>query len=93
MGVYFGAANETAPDPYFDGAGPARTGCNHCGGCMVGCRFGAKNTLDRNYLYFAEKLGAEVRPMRTVVDVRALPEGGYAVTHERTGAWWVATGR
>jgi len=54
---------------------------------MVGCRFGAKNTLDRNYLYFAEKLGAQVKPMRTVVDVRALPGGGYAVTHERTGAW------
>ncbi len=88
VGVYFGTPNETAPDPYFDGAGPARTGCNHCGGCMVGCRIGAKNTLDRNYLYFAEKLGAEVRPMRTVVDVRALPAGGYAVTHERTGAWW-----
>jgi len=88
VGVYFGSPNENVPDPYFDGAGPARTGCNHCGGCMVGCRFGAKNTLDRNYLYFAEKLGAEVRPMRTVVDVRALPDGGYAVTHERTGAWW-----
>jgi cholesterol oxidase len=87
VGVYFGAPNETVPDPYFDGAGPDRTGCNHCGGCMVGCRFGAKNTLDRNYLYFAEKLGAEVRPMRTVVDVKALPGGGYAVTHERTGAW------
>ena len=88
VGVYFGKPNETVDDPYFDGAGPARTGCNHCGGCMVGCRFGAKNTLDRNYLYFAEQLGAEVRPMRTVVDVRALPGGGYAVTHERTGAWF-----
>lgn len=88
VGVYFGKPNETAPDPYFNGAGPDRTGCNHCGGCMVGCRFGAKNTLDRNYLYFAEKLGAEVKPMRTVVDVRALPDGGYAVTHEATGAWF-----
>lgn len=87
VAVYFGAPNQTVEDPYFGGAGPERTGCNHCGGCMVGCRFGAKNTLDRNYLYFAEKLGAQVRPMRTVVDVRALPGGGYAVTHERTGAW------
>ena len=87
VAVYFGTPNQTVGDPYFGGAGPERTGCNHCGGCMVGCRFGAKNTLDRNYLYFAEKLGAEVRPMRTVVDVRALPDGGYAVTHERTGAW------
>lgn len=87
VAVYFGEPNQTVGDPYFGGAGPERTGCNHCGGCMVGCRFGAKNTLDRNYLYFAEKLGAQVRPMRTVVDVRALPGGGYAVTHERTGAW------
>ncbi|MBP6834711.1 MAG: GMC family oxidoreductase, partial [Deltaproteobacteria bacterium] len=87
VAVYFGTPNQTVGDPYFGGAGPERTGCNHCGGCMVGCRFGAKNTLDRNYLYFAEKLGAQVKPMRTVVDVRALPGGGYAVTHERTGAW------
>jgi cholesterol oxidase len=88
VGVYFGAPGVTVDDPYFNGAGPARTGCNHCGGCMVGCRFGAKNTLDRNYLYFAEKLGATVTPMRTVLDVRALPDGGYAITHERTGAWF-----
>jgi cholesterol oxidase len=91
--VYFGAAGVTAPDPYFGGAGPERTGCTHCGGCMVGCRFGAKNTLDKNYLYFAEKLGAEREPMRTVVDVRALPGGGYAVTHERSGAWFAKTAR
>ncbi len=88
VGVYFGVANKTVPDPYFNGAGPDRTGCTHCGGCMVGCRFGAKNTLDRNYLYFAEKLGAEIKPMRTVVDVKALPGGGYAVTHEATEAWF-----
>ncbi len=87
VGVYFGTPGERVSDPYFDGAGPDRTGCIHCGGCMVGCRFGAKNTLDRNYLYFAESIGAEVRPMRTVVDVRALPDGGYAVTHERTRAF------
>jgi cholesterol oxidase len=88
VGVYFGAPGVTVDDPYFDGAGPPRAGCNHCGACMVGCRFGAKNTLDQNYLYFAEKLGAKVTPMRTVTDVRALPHGGYAVTHERSGAWF-----
>lgn len=86
VGVYFGAADKTVQDPYFGGAGPDRAGCNYCGGCMVGCRFNAKNTLDKNYLYFAEKLGAEVRPMRTVIDVRALPTGGYAITHERSGS-------
>ncbi len=91
VGVYFGKPGERVADPYFGGAGPERAGCVLCGGCMVGCRHDAKNTLDKNYLYFAEKLGAEVEPMRTVVDVRALPAadgGGYEVTHVRSGAWF-----
>ncbi|MBN2388922.1 MAG: GMC family oxidoreductase [Anaerolineales bacterium] len=70
VGVYFGEHGQTVPDPYFDGAGPERTGCQHCGGCMVGCRFNAKNTLPKNYLYFAELNGAEVLAEAEVVDVR-----------------------
>ncbi len=62
VGVFFGKPNQTVSDPYFSGAGPARSGCTLCGGCMVGCRFGAKNTLDKNYLYFAESWGARVFP-------------------------------
>ena len=62
VGVHFGEPGVTVPDPYFGGEGPDRTGCNKCGSCMVGCRYGAKNTLVKNYLYFAEKLGAEVFP-------------------------------
>ena len=53
VGIYFGEAGETTPDPFFDGDGPPRTGCTFCGGCMVGCRYNAKNTLEKNYLYFA----------------------------------------
>ena len=87
VGVYFGQPGQAAPDPYFGGAGPARSGCTLCGGCMVGCRHGAKNTLDKNYLWFAEQLGAEVRPLRTVTDVRPLPGGGYAIDHRASGAW------
>ncbi|HEU0304912.1 MAG TPA: FAD-dependent oxidoreductase [Gaiellaceae bacterium] len=34
--------------------------CVHCGGCMIGCRHGAKNTLDRTYLRLAERGGAVV---------------------------------
>jgi cholesterol oxidase len=70
VGVFLGEADVTVPDPYFGGAGPARAGCNYCGGCMVGCRYNAKNTLPKNYLYFAEKNGAEVRAEVEVVDVR-----------------------
>jgi len=63
---------QTCPDPFFGGEGPARTTCVGCGGCMMGCRFGAKNTLDLNYLYFAEKHGGVIFPETKVVDVRPL---------------------
>jgi cholesterol oxidase len=91
VGVYFGTPGETVADPFFDGDGPARTGCVKCGRCMVGCPYNAKNTLPKNYLWLAERAGARIEPERTVVDIRPLgaPDGseGYAVTSERTGAW------
>lgn len=72
VGVYFGEKGKTVPDPYFGGEGPARTGCTFCGGCMVGCRYGAKNSLDQNYLYLAEKYGAQIFPEMRVVGVNPL---------------------
>ncbi|GAA4271449.1 GMC oxidoreductase [Aquimarina gracilis] len=75
VAVFFGKPNETVPDPYFDGKGPDRTGCNYCGGCMTGCRFGAKNTLDKNYLYLAQQLGAQILAEKEVYDVTPLGEG------------------
>jgi len=60
------------PDPFFGGEGPERTTCTGCGGCMMGCREGAKNTLDLNYLYLAETRGAQVFAETRVVDVRPL---------------------
>ncbi|MFD6753830.1 FAD-dependent oxidoreductase [Micromonospora gifhornensis] len=86
VGVYIGRPGERVADPYFGGAGPERTGCTNCGACMTGCRYGAKNTLVKNYLWLAERLGAQVHPLTTVTAVR--PSGdGYAVHTERTGAW------
>jgi cholesterol oxidase len=78
VGTYFGQAGQEGvevPDPYFGGQGPDRRGCTHCGACMVGCRHNAKNTLVKNYLYFAEKWGAEVRPEAEVRDIQPLPPG------------------
>jgi cholesterol oxidase len=85
VGIYFGEPEETVPDPYFDGEGPERTGCKLCGGCMVGCRNNAKNTLPKNYLYLAEKLGVEVHPVTTAKLLREV-DGGYAVDTYRTTA-------
>ncbi|WP_292605042.1 GMC family oxidoreductase [Nocardioides sp. REDSEA-S30_B4] len=85
VGVFFGEPGKEVPDPFFGGAGPRRTGCTQCGSCMTGCRVGAKNTLDKNYLYFAEKLGAELHPLTTVVDVRPRRGSGYVVDAVRTG--------
>ena len=91
VGVYFGEPGVEHPDPYFGGEGPARTGCVACGRCMVGCPHGAKNTLVKNYLWFAERAGAEVHAEREVVDIRPLGaedgSDGYAVTTQRSGAW------
>jgi cholesterol oxidase len=78
VGVFFGdEPGKTVPDPFFGGEGPERTTCTMCGGCMVGCRVGAKNTLDQNYLYLAEKRGAVIEPESKVVDIRPLDGGGY----------------
>ena len=74
VGSFFGEAEVTVPDPYFGGEGPARAGCKHCGGCMVGCRYNAKNTLPKNYLFFAEKNGAKVISESEVTDVRPFDE-------------------
>ncbi|WKZ39604.1 MAG: GMC family oxidoreductase [Anaerolineales bacterium] len=80
VGSFFGEAGATVPDPYFGGEGPARAGCQHCGGCMVGCRHNAKNTLPKNYLYFAEKNGAKVISEVEVTGVKPLTVDGGQLT-------------
>jgi cholesterol oxidase len=86
------AGGKTYPDPYFGGEGPERTTCIGCGGCMMGCRYNAKNSLDRNYLFLAEKHGARVFPETRVVHVAPLgpPDGsaGYEVRTVRSTAWF-----
>jgi cholesterol oxidase len=90
VGVFFGDGEDAdgtakakpgqqVPDPYFGGVGPDRKACTECGECMTGCRHGAKNTLNENYLYLAEKAGAKVHPLTTVVAVTGDSRGGYAV--------------
>jgi cholesterol oxidase len=85
VGVFLGTPGVTTPDPFFGGRGPARTGCLRCGGCMTGCRHGAKNSIDLNYLYLAERRGAKVFADSEVVDLERL-ESGFAVTVRKPGA-------
>ncbi len=93
VGIYFGEqSGKTVPDPYFGGEGPDRTGCHLCGRCMVGCVHGAKNTLVKNYLYFAEKLRRPggARSGRSSTSARWAPptaREGYKVESVRSGAW------
>ncbi len=72
VAVYFGEPGKEVEDPYFEGKGPKRTGCIHCGGCMTGCRYDAKNTLDKNYLHLAQQNGAEIIAEKEVIDVKPL---------------------
>jgi cholesterol oxidase len=72
VSVFFGEPEQEVADPYFEGKGPRRSGCTHCGACMTGCRYDAKNSLDKNYLYLAEKLGTVVMEGRRVVRIEPL---------------------
>ena len=82
LGVFFGEGEGVqSSDPFFGGAGVARKGCTQCGGCMTGCRNNAKNTLPKNYLGLAEKLGAQVFPLQTAIDL------------EQRGDSWIVTTR
>lgn len=80
VGVHFGKANR---DPYFGGVGPIRNSCINCGECMTGCRHNAKNTVVKNYLYLAEKGGAEVRELSTVTELKKT-EGGFSISVRKT---------
>ncbi len=85
VGVWFGEPGVEVDDPYFGGSGPPVSGCTHCGGCMVGCRYEAKNTLDRNYLWLAERLGVEIHAGQEAIGLAPLPGGGYVVLARGSG--------
>ncbi len=94
VGVFFGESGVTVPDPYFGGKGPERAGCKRCGACMTGCKHNAKNTLDKNYLYLAEKLGAQVIAEREAVTIRCIggadrrgADGYEVVVRPALGPW------
>jgi cholesterol oxidase len=86
VGIYFGDTKKEI-DPYFNGLGPLRKGCTECAGCMVGCRHNAKNTLDKNYLWFAKKFGAEI-VAETLVTRIEYTDGYYHVHTQSSLSWF-----
>ncbi|HFA47850.1 MAG TPA: GMC family oxidoreductase [Bacteroidetes bacterium] len=72
VSVFFGASGKTVSDPFFAGKGPDRSGCTFCGGCMTGCRYNAKNSLDKNYLHLAQQLGVRIMAENKAFDVRPI---------------------
>ena len=95
--VFFGTPGVSVPDPYFSGSGPARTGCTRCGSCTLGCRVGAKNSLVKNYLWFAERVGVTIIPETEVRDIQPLDgvagASGYSVHTRRSTAWLGGAGQ
>jgi cholesterol oxidase len=88
VGVYFGDPSKQT-DPYFKGLGPMRKGCIECAGCMVGCRHHAKNSLDKNYLWFAEKVfGATVLPETETVKIETVDSDGYRIHTKSSTRFW-----
>lgn len=83
VAIHFGEEGKTVKDPYFNGDGPDRTGCVFCGACMTGCRHNSKNTLDKNYLHLAQKLGVQILAEKEVYNVESIGENdneeGYLV--------------
>ncbi len=75
QGIFFGNPKQYVDDPLLDGAGPRRRGCNQCGRCITGCAQGAKNSLDYNYLYLAEKKGVPIISESQVSHIEALSQG------------------
>ncbi len=92
VAIYFGEKGKTVNDPYFNGKGPDRTGCTGCGACMTGCRYNAKNTLDKNYLHLAQQLGVDILAESEVSNVKPIGNAdgsdGYSVTFKNPTQWF-----
>lgn len=87
VGVYFGDS-EKEQDPYFKGLGPTRKGCIECAGCMVGCRHNSKNTLDKNYLYFAQEFGAKIAAETLVTKIEYNKAEELYYVHTQSSTSW-----
>ena len=59
---------------------------------MIGCRYGAKNTLDKNYLFFAKKWGTEIHSELKAEAIVPQANGGYIVKTACSTSWFKKSG-
>ncbi len=88
VSVFFGEKDKTVPDPFFNGKGMDRTGCNFCGQCMTGCPNNSKNSLDKNYLHLAQQNGAKIIANRVVTNVIPQNDNSYVIEYKKTGKYF-----
>jgi cholesterol oxidase len=74
--------NLEATKKFVNAQGQEQGTCVHAGFCDIGCPVYAKNTLDLNYIPWAEKHGAEVRELTIVTNIEP-QSGGYRVSFDR----------
>ena len=74
--------DESKSHKFINAQGVEQGFCAHLGTCDIGCHAQAKNTLDLNYIPWAEKHGAEVRPLHLVTNIEPVT-GGYIVHYDR----------
>lgn len=59
--------------------GAWQSACAHCGDCVIGCQYGAKNSLDVNYLPLARRQGAEIFTGIEVEHIERAAEGRWRI--------------
>lgn len=67
MAIQFGDPRN--PQPRENALGDLQPTCRACGGCAIGCEYGAKTTLDITYLSLAQRHGAEIRALCEVIGI------------------------
>lgn len=58
-----------------------RRACIACGDCCSGCNYGAKNSLDKNYLLIARDYGVDIFTQVEVTGIRPIARGEYRITY------------
>jgi cholesterol oxidase len=80
LGISFAPADGTPGETFVNPHGSEQRYFDPAEQSLLGGDIGAKNTLDHNYLFLAQKAGAEIRDSIEVDHIEPLDAGGYRVS-------------